>query len=179
MRVRKLPVTALKKSAFVLLASSAAWVAVALMGYGLALGGMESWRNENFQSGEVRGGRIESIDYGSTISPQTKFKLEGFPLEFIIPREFEDVKMVGPSLADALKLGSNVQLKSTLRGVVLELATNSGTPFIKPLMDWSVSATRYPQFIDARLTLGKGCFWAGVTLLLLVPVMLWLGFRTH
>ncbi|MGZ3689844.1 MAG: hypothetical protein ACXVCH_17705 [Bdellovibrionota bacterium] len=140
-----------------------AWFALSCISYGMALRSVGNWKTSPGRGGELRGGKITSLSYDSFLSGGgVRFKLTGFPLEFVLPPKF----LIVDSWPANLQLGAQVELKSTFEGIVFEMNLDPGTMQGKMLALWSQSLPKYEAYLDSRMSAGTRFLVAGALLAL-------------
>jgi hypothetical protein len=153
--------TGVKKTAVRCGAVALVWLGIALTGYGLSLRALVAQQTVDYNRGEVRRGRVVIRGYGSAIDRVARFKLKDFDLEFLIPLEFFEMSKLPHGLSYYLQNGTDVTLKATFGGVVLDLAINPETPYYKNIVAWGYGTTLYPKFIQSRYVTGSICMVIG------------------
>jgi len=119
------------------------WLGLGFAGYGLSLNQLSGWKSANLYQGEVRAGRITEARH-SLLDRGYRFRIQGFGLEFFVPQSF----IVPEGMPSGFQNGSNVGVKSTYQGVVLEMSLNAGTVFAKNVVIWGDGAGKYQKWVD-------------------------------
>jgi hypothetical protein len=160
------PLSSLSPRRRFILAGLALWLALACLGYGLALrryaAGLMPFEDGGIQTRE---GKV----LWATISrfSGARFKFEGQDdVELFLPAEFVDD---WSKLEQYLREGASIWVKNHPFGFrVFEMRANSNTPFPVRLVEWKASVDRYNHRGDDARTRGLIFLIAGA--LLLVPV---------
>jgi hypothetical protein len=153
---------------------AALWVAMALIGYGIALQryGDEQKTVSRTEAGqiEVHSGHVASLKTSWIRSRGAQLHLEGDDRVYLLPGEFVPNEGRWQEIEKLVQTGANVWFKNTAEtGTILELQLNPGTPFLKILVNWDASMGMVTHMSDGYARTGVFFLVLGI---LVVPLFL-------